>query len=691
MWTLYTNMTHTPTDITRGKNTQKQQGGKQNTMNREGVVNTMALPSRRNHNNSNSGAQPTPPQQPTTPQGKPTPRATQQPAPRPRPAPRPQPAPRAQQTPRNTPIVNPYDTPEDTHVFSDMNTPQPHPANRRGGQTATPADTNYDEYTGTGFEDMEQPTRPQPRPQPTPRSPRNTNYNDNYYDNDYNNTYDNSDDYDDNYYDDDYDNDYDDDYDNDYNTPQNNYNPNDPIATHYQRKQQREQEFYAGMEEPELTIQKNRQQAYENAELSIEETTQAQQQREAKQKQDKKQGKKPRKGFFHHKNKTRQRDKNNKETYINETDLTLEPFAKRKVKVSEFDKRRNAEKRSKLIQYSIIALTIGLVGLGVKNAIIPPDVMTEQEVAQISLNTIGETGFPEDRGAAFAKDFITSYVTIGANNPQSEALNYFYKGKVGKLDPNEYAQRPNNSNSQANGLLTQNIIVGPTIYERKSIDATSAYYNVGVLIKPDADAGMTEHNTPWGKTGNEGRWVFFNVNVYYDPKTDLMYITPDSPTITPDKHIGVTGDTPDSKPLGNGTKADDSTAKTIAPLIYGYIEAYSESTSQNTNKLQQYLSKDASQTAKDGLGGEYTLAGEQENAIKYETYLTNDPNTLKAKVTVNWANNITKDGTTETVGGWTQKSTYVATLHKAGDGKWEIQNFDSFKYLPDTEKLAQNP
>ena len=78
----------------------------------------------------------------------------------------------------------------------------------------------------------------------------------------------------------------------------------------------------------------------------------------------------------------------------------------------------------------MLTLGILLVGAGLKNAILPPETLSEEEVQSISLETVGTTNFPEERARVVAENFIQTYLAVGNRDISSDALSYFYTGVV---------------------------------------------------------------------------------------------------------------------------------------------------------------------------------------------------------------------------------------------------------------------
>lgn len=391
------------------------------------------------------------------------------------------------------------------------------------------------------------------------------------------------------------------------------------------------------------------------------------------------------------------KQKKQKENYINTKELKLEPFGqgmdgkRRKLKVSEFDDRQNKEKNAKIITLVIITLLIALIALGVKNALIPPKTVTEEDIKSVALNTIGETKFPKERAGAFAEDFMKAYMSVGTENNAKNALRFFYQGYVGQEDFNPYNADTlvESSNVNVSGRYASDIIIAPRVYESYSINDNSGYFVVGTMIKPKVilteEESMSQQELKFENTN--ARWLFFQVNVYYDEKSDKLMIDETSPSLVPPSQVANVSEKPEETKIGTGEKADDNTQKEIQNVLHGYIQNYAQASVSDTSTIDSFLKKDAQPPAKDGLNGEVTLSGDALNSIMYTAYKSIEPNELKVNVIVKWKIATSPEKSTEVLGFVQYQSRYVATLQKDSSGEWKIYNFDGYKYLPDESSV----
>lgn len=359
------------------------------------------------------------------------------------------------------------------------------------------------------------------------------------------------------------------------------------------------------------------------------------------------------------------KDKKGQDVFVDEKNLKLKPFGSshRKIKENDFDKRKNLRKNAAIVQWTVIGLILILIGLGVKSAIFPAKPLTVDEVSQIAIETTGMTNFPLTRGEAYATDFMKAFLTT-EDSASSQVLGYFYNGNLAE---------GSNDNRNVSSGYKQSVLFGPTVYSASALTDYSANYVIGSLVQAslsNGDEGAVD--------GTEPRWMFFNVNVYYDVKTDRMYITPESPTVVPTTDVGSIADVPNSAPLGTGS-SDEAIAAEVQSVVYGFMKGYAESTSENYSSLEQYVINDAPNSLKTGLGNAYRFSGTLENAVQYTAYPTSDPNEVKVLIKVVWNTRLGSDDSTVNAN---YTSTYVMTLEKQSS-KWLVSKFQPLLYVQD--------
>ena len=344
----------------------------------------------------------------------------------------------------------------------------------------------------------------------------------------------------------------------------------------------------------------------------------------------------------------------------------------KKVKEHDLDSRKNLRIRATIIHYMTVFAIVAVLMLAFYKVLWPQATLSKDDVQQIAASTVGMTNFPSTRGEAFAKDFMQAYLTSG-DESATKALGYFYSGTMeGEGTPDSL---------QVSSGYKQRVLFGPTVYSAKSASDTVGVYTVGALVQASAGDGSTPQPDASGKTGTEPTWQFYNISVYYDAKTDRMYITPESPAVVPASSIGNAKDTPTARQLGTG-ESDSSLKNETKSTVLGFMSAYAEATPQNHSALDQYVVNGAKNSLKTGLGGEFTFNGGVDNAVQYEVYPTDNKNVVKVKVVVSWRRAIGTSGNT-----MNQTSTYVLTLDNSS-GKWLATKFAPFLYEPDPNEIA---
>lgn len=363
------------------------------------------------------------------------------------------------------------------------------------------------------------------------------------------------------------------------------------------------------------------------------------------------------------KGKENKKDASGQDVFIDEENLTLEPFGgKRKVRVNDLDGRKNLRKRSQIVQYIVVGLVLLMVGFSIKSAFFPQESLTADEVATIVAETAGVSDFPVEAGKAFASDFMKAYLTVNGDALSKEALGYYYNGSLAAADS------PNRSTSPG---FKQTVVYGPTVYDSKALTPYSARYTVGALVKPEAVRGEAPADN------SSAKWTYFNVNVYYDSASKNLSITPDSPSVIPAVEVGDPNKIPAAKELGTGV-LDKAVSDSLKSVIQGFIKGYAVSSPTDHSNLDQYIAADADASLQKGLAKAFTLAGTENDAILYQAFSTADPNVIKVAVTVNWRDSI---GSEKDSNKLEYKSNYVMTLQKQTNEKYLVSKFAPQYYV----------
>lgn len=379
----------------------------------------------------------------------------------------------------------------------------------------------------------------------------------------------------------------------------------------------------------------------------------------------------PKQGFDNEK------DSEEQDVFIDKKNKKVKPLGKkRKERRSKKDKekiddRKNVGKRITIISIIVIIFLVLIGGAGFYNAIFPPKSLTPDDVSEIIMSEVDTTRFPLEEGKGFAKDFIEAYLNVNSEVAK-EVLGYYYTGEL-----KDFAEAPN---LKVSTDYNQNIIFGPTIYEAKGITDYSANYIVGSLVSYSSNKNA---NNPDSSDESLYKWVFFNVNVYYDKTKDSFAITPESPTLVPSTEVLVPTDVPSKKALGAGT-VDQQLTNEISSVVVGFITAYAASSSSEHSALDQYIVANPDPELLKGLNGEFSFASEDpKESIQFLAYPTDIAGEVKVSVVIDWRNSVNNDPLNKINVDY--RSTYVMTLNLQENGKYLVSKFAPEYYVSEKE------
>lgn len=366
-----------------------------------------------------------------------------------------------------------------------------------------------------------------------------------------------------------------------------------------------------------------------------------------------------------------------KDKFIDKKKKRLIPFGGKKskkkilVKSSDFDDRKNVLAKTKITQFSIIVIILILFFVGLKNTFLPSHVYTQDQIKSFAAEGAGQTGFPSERGKVFAENFMSSYLTLDKSDPTVlEALSYYY-GRDGMTN-SSYA----GLNMSWTSETRQNVVVAPKVFETNLLSKYSAQYKVSAYVSNTSGEKVVENK-------NDGRWLTFSINVYYDEEKDALSVTPDSPTIIPNRNVEDQASVPSPKKLGNGT-VNKEMFKALTPTIDGFIDAYGKSSLKSHDNIIQYVDDKDDITLHDGFGGALVLNGSPNEAIKKVVYDVGEEDTglYEVEVTVKWAD---AAGNVEN-----KKIEYVSRyqmgIRTDSEGKFVVTSFKPFEYLKSGDK-----
>lgn len=351
----------------------------------------------------------------------------------------------------------------------------------------------------------------------------------------------------------------------------------------------------------------------------------------------------------------------------------LLPFgsSKKVLRTGDFEPRKNIRREQTIARYGVLALASLLVLVAGYQAVFPAKPLTEEQVYEISLQATNYTNFPVESGRGYATDFMRAYLTMDPNSPSDSVMSYYYSGSL----ENSGSSSSSSSTRTATGSYNQTILYGPTVYSARGLTDSSGAYTVAALVQP-----KTVTNDKTSETAEAPpRWMFFNVNVYFDESTESFAITPDSPTVIPETSVKSPDDIPKPAPLGSGEESDEVKDATSS-VVNGFIQGYMDSSQSDHSALDQYIVSNPDPALTKGLGGQYALS-DSSNAITYEAYPVEESNEVKVRVNVIWV--ASPDGTASSESRAQFTSTYIMTLERQGDGRYLVSKFAPEYYVAD--------
>lgn len=365
------------------------------------------------------------------------------------------------------------------------------------------------------------------------------------------------------------------------------------------------------------------------------------------------------------------------DTFVDKKNLKLKPFGSgRKKTVSkdgEFDKRENLRNKAQMYRIVTLALVGLLVALGLKNALIPPKTYSPDEIGQMVAAQAGDTGFPLSRGQGFAQNFMQAYLSSNNDQYAPRVLNFYYTGNFDK------------SNGSAQGVssstnFSQSIVSGPNVYSSTAMSPSTARYTIGAVVAPkvasnNGNSGNLTNPQNTKTDGSEAKWSFFSVSVYYDKKNDSFAIAPGSPIAVPAISVTQEKDIPQPAPIGTGVTDNELTAA-VSPTVTGFIKAFATASTTDHSAIDPFITDVNNPSLTKGMGGRYTLQGEDSSAIQVEAYPSNTPGVVQAKTTVKWTDALSKDVQAQ------YTSVYVVTLTQQGSGKYLVSAISPLFFVP---------
>lgn len=346
-----------------------------------------------------------------------------------------------------------------------------------------------------------------------------------------------------------------------------------------------------------------------------------------------------------------------------------------KVNDKNLDDRKNTLVFLKVIRFILLIIIFGLFGLGIKNTFFPAQIYTNEDIENIVKTSMGETGFPKDRGRAYAQEYLNAYL----NSTQSKLSRDLLSKLQNNIDKNSNDSVDNSLSGKSVTNTTtflQKPFYYPTLLSEKVYTLNSAIYKFSVF--------MTNSNGELAdRDGNlNGSWVSFQVSVSYDEKTDSLFIV-ESPTLIPNYNINRSSNNFYYKKPGTGEPADSKINESLKSTIYGFLEAYSKSSFKEHSALDQYIPHDKPIKLINGFNNTVKL---ETNSVNYNTYTTAKENEWKVDITVSWLD-LQSSNNSE---GVKYESHYLMTIQKTEDNVYLVTDFIPYPNIRDEKASSSN-
>lgn len=366
-------------------------------------------------------------------------------------------------------------------------------------------------------------------------------------------------------------------------------------------------------------------------------------------------------------------------------------------RVRPLDKRKDRQRGSRAVAWVTVSLIVaGLVGGGAYLAVNRP--LTRGDVQGQIDASIHETGFPMERGEAFARRFAEAYVSADGSETSEKTLSYFYTGTLGKS-----ASATGASLSRPKGG-SYRLVGDVNVFEVLPRSADVSVYKVQMLVvdqQADGDGAATVNPSP--------HWLALEVSVYYDKAKDMLMIPSNSPSLIPAPAVGASADAPAYKDPGTGQAYAGSEESALRGAVFGFLDAYGKASPGNHTLLDQYVSPNADVSIFNGFNGEFEVAGGAESSVDVRLIQGEDASHVRALATVKWSQvqagssgaasgsgSSVKSGSSASGGvgssagssvsggfasGYAFESQYVVALVKDGS-RWAVERFEPFRLNP---------
>lgn len=366
-------------------------------------------------------------------------------------------------------------------------------------------------------------------------------------------------------------------------------------------------------------------------------------------------------------------------------------FVDGKGRVRPLDKRKDRQRGSRMFAWATVSLLVaGLVGGGAYLWMNKP--LTESDVQGQIDASIHETGFPMERGEAFARRFAEAYVTADGSETSEKTLSYFYTGTLGKS-----ASVTGASLSRPKGG-SYRLVGDVNVFEVLPRTANVSVYKVQMLVvdqQTDGDGAANVNPSP--------HWLALEVSVYYDKAKDMLMVPSNSPSLIPAPAVGASADAPAYTDPGTGQAYSGSEETALKGAVFGFLDAYGKASPGNHTLLDQYVSPNADVSIFNGFNGEFEVAGGAESSVNVRLIQGEDASHVRALVSVKWSevsqgasssssrgsgsstgstsSSVSSSSGTAGSSGYAFESQYVVALVKDGS-RWAVERFEPFRLNP---------
>ena len=368
-------------------------------------------------------------------------------------------------------------------------------------------------------------------------------------------------------------------------------------------------------------------------------------------------------------------------------------FVDGKGRVRPLDKRKDRQRGSRAVAWVTLSV-LTTVAVGFASYLVLHKPLTESDVQRKIDASIHETGFPMERGEAFARRFAEAYVTADGSETSEKALSYFYTGALGKS-----ASVTGASLSRPKGG-SYRLVGDVNIFEVLPRTAEVSVYKVQMLVidqQTDGDGAATVNPSP--------HWLALEVSVYYDKAKDMLMIPSNSPSLIPAPAVGASADAPAYTDPGTGQAYSGSEETALRGAVFGFLDAYGKASPGNHTLLDQYVSPGADVSIFNGFNGEFEVAGGAESNVNVRLIQGEDASHVRALVSVKWSQvqggssgaasgssaksgssasgtgGVSSGSSTSGGSGYAFESQYVVALVKDGS-RWAVERFEPFRLNP---------